>query len=84
MTNESFYAECAALLGCSHDGVPFPYQYRTRWNNRTPGQGRFEGHGIIRVFGDIVHVALTNPQIIMQGTKEEVLAKLKECVKATE
>ena len=84
MTNESFYAECAALLGCSYDGKPFPYHKRTRWNNRTPGQGRFPGHGIIRVFGSLVHVALTNPQIEMQGTKEEVLAKLRECVKSEE
>jgi hypothetical protein len=76
MTNEQFYAECAALLGTSHEGEPFQYRYRTRWNNRTPGQGRFPGKGIIRVFGNSVHVALTDPAISMVGTKAEVLDRL--------
>ncbi len=62
MTNENFYAECAAILGVEHQGSPFPYYKRTRWNNRAAGQGRFEGSGIIRVFGDNVHIALNNPQ----------------------
>ena len=78
MENESFYAECAALLGCSYDGKPFPHYKRNRWNNRAPGQGRYEGHGIIRVFGDTVHVALTQPKINMISTKEEVLARLRD------
>jgi hypothetical protein len=78
MNNDDFYRECARLLGCPYDCKPFPYKHsgRTRWNNRAAGSGRFEGHGIIRVFGDTVHVALTNPPLRMTGSKEEVLAIL--------
>lgn len=78
MTNEEFYRECARLLDCEHEGEPFKYYRRTRWNNRVPGQGRFAGHGIIRVFGDKVHVSLTNPQLWMIGSKEDVLKVLSE------
>jgi hypothetical protein len=77
MNDPDFYRECARLLGCEHDGQPFQYYKRTRWNNRKPGQGRFVGHGIIRVFGDDVHVALTAPFLNMVGSKEEVLKRLK-------
>lgn len=76
MTNEAFYRECARLLGTSYDCVPFPFRKRTRWNNRTAGSGRFPGHGIIRVFGDEVQVALTCPKLTMVGSKDEVLDRL--------
>jgi hypothetical protein len=76
MTNEDFYRECARLLGTTYDCKPVLYRYRTRWNNRAPGGGRFPGHGIIRIFGDQVHVQLTNPKLSMIGTKAEVLAAL--------
>jgi hypothetical protein len=77
MNDEQFYAECAALLGTTHDDTPFPYRKRTRWNNRTPGRGRFPGRGVIRVFGDSVHVALSSPSIHFIGTKESVLDLLR-------
>lgn len=73
MNDEQFYAECAALLGTTHEGTAFPYRKRTRWNNRTPGRGRFTGRGTIRVFGDIVHVALNNPSLHFVGSKAQVL-----------
>lgn len=76
MDNISFYEECARLLGTSYECEPFPYRKRTRWNNRAPGSGRYPGIGIIRVFGDEVHVTLHNPRLIFRGTKEEVLALL--------
>jgi hypothetical protein len=78
MTDEQFYAECAALLGSPHEGEPFRFHKRTRWNNREPGQGRFPGRGIIRSFGSTVHVALLDPAISMTGTKEEVLDRLRK------
>lgn len=56
-----FYEKCAELLGTTYDCKPFPYYKRTRWNNRAPGSGRYPGFGIIRKFGDIIHVALTHP-----------------------
>lgn len=78
MEIEEFYKECGKLLGVDHQGQPFPYYKRTRWNNRTPGQGRFPGRGIVRVFGSQVHIALTNPPIhhICQS-KEDCLVFLK-------
>lgn len=76
--NNDFYRECARLLNTTHEGQPFPYRYRTRWNNRVAGQGRFPNHGIIRIFGDMVHVALTSPTLNFVGTKEEVLARLRD------
>ncbi len=78
MTNEEFYAECAALLGVDHEGKPFTHYRRTRWNNRTPGQGRYPGCGIIRVFGSTVHIALNSPSL--SGTfssKEDALVAIR-------
>lgn len=56
-----FYERCAELLGVPHIYKPFPFRKRTRWNNRTAGNGRFEGFGLIRIFGPSVHIALTSP-----------------------
>ena len=61
MTNEDFYYKCAEILGVEYDCEPFTHYKRTRWNNRKPGHGRFEGFGIIRKFGDNYQVALTRP-----------------------
>lgn len=76
MTNQEWYREYARLLGVSYDCTPFPHCYRTRWNNRSAGSGRYAGRGIIRIFGDQVHVGLTNPELQMVGTKEEVRDRL--------
>lgn len=62
MNDEEFYGRCARILGAATDTAPFPYAHRTRWNNRSPGRGRFPDHGMIRRFGDVVHVALRNPE----------------------
>lgn len=78
MEIEEFYEHCGRLLGVGHEGQPFPYYKRTRWNNRKPGQGRFPGRGIIRVFGSQVHIALTNPALHkICDSKEECLNVLK-------
>lgn len=61
MSTEEFYNRCAELLGVEHEYLPFEYRYRTRWNNRKPGSGRYPGYGIIRKFGGQIHVALTKP-----------------------
>jgi len=82
MTNEEFYAECAALLGVPHEGQAFPYYRRTRWNNRKPGQGRYEGRGIVRVFGSMVHVALNDPLLHeVFPSKEAALEAIKNLQK---
>lgn len=84
---EAFYQEVSDLLG-----IPNTYEYNrytvggtylTRWNNRKPGNGRFEGYGIIRYFGpSVIHVAINHP-VTMSGSyssKEEVLAVLKKAL----
>lgn len=63
MNNEEFYVECAKLLKTEYNCQPFPWTHsgRTRWNNRVPGSGRYPGFGIIRCFGNQVHMALKSP-----------------------
>ncbi len=63
MNAQKFYEECASLLETTHEGEAFTLYRRTRWNNRRPGRGRFPGRGIIRVFGDTVHIALLTPRL---------------------
>jgi hypothetical protein len=74
---EDFYLTCAEILGASttyKDATPFPRWDRetgqmyipgtraTRWGGREPGNGRFPGFGIIRLFGPTnIQVCLTNP-----------------------
>lgn len=59
---EGFYEECAALLNCDEAYCKRPEGYiKNRWCNRMPGSGRFVGFGIIRAWGETVHVALTYP-----------------------
>jgi len=58
---ERFYQDCAALLKTSYEYSAYPYNTRTRWNNRAPGNGRFPGFGLIRLFGDRVHMQLRAP-----------------------
>jgi hypothetical protein len=64
MNIDEFYAECAALLGTTDECEAFPHNYRTRWNNRKPGRGRFPQYGLIRAFGVIVHIHLHHPKPI--------------------
>lgn len=77
-----FYRECAEILGTSYDCEGFPYRYRTRWNNRAPGNGRFPGYGLIRLFGDQVQIALHHPVKLQQNvsTRTEALRILKEAL----
>jgi hypothetical protein len=61
MDDATFYGACAAILGTTYDCTPFTGRVRTRWNNRRPGGGRFPEFGLIRLFGDHVHVAIHAP-----------------------
>lgn len=77
--NEEFYEEVATILDTQHHSNPFPYRYRTRWNNRAAGSGRFAGRGIVRCFGDQVHIALVEPNINkICSSKQEALELLRE------
>lgn len=59
-----------------------PYKIATRasrWGGREPGNGRFPGRGLIRVFGAQIHVSLSNPP--MNGifnSMEDALAGLEK------
>lgn len=59
-----FYRRCAELLCVPDTYKPFPYMFRTRWNNRTAGNGRYVGFGLIRLFGTTVHMSLYHPEKI--------------------
>jgi hypothetical protein len=59
--NMDFYKKCAKIIGVDSSGDKFPYRNRTRWNNRTPGRGRFQDIGLIRKFGDKIHICLRSP-----------------------
>lgn len=84
---EAFYQDVSDLLGIESNYVYQPHTlggtYRTRWNNRKPGNGRFEGYGLIRFFGpNVIHVAINNP-VTITGTfesKAAVLAALKKAL----
>lgn len=88
---EAFYRDVSDLLGIESNYEYNPNTlggaYRTRWNNRKPGNGRFEGYGIIRFFGaSCIHVAINHPVTITGtfGSKEEVLATLKKALDEAE
>lgn len=82
MTDEEFYGKCAEILGTAYECRPHPYGYRSRWNNRQPGSGRFPDHGIIRLFGDHVQIALRAPVTISRNIegREAAIAFLSETI----
>ena len=76
---QGFYQRCAELLGVQTTYRKFPFRKRTRWNNRTAGNGRFEGRGTVRLFGNSVHISLRNPAINKWfGSPEAALKFLEE------
>ena len=76
MLVERFYQKCGELLGMTYtagapqklglyrDGSQRQSTNASRWGGREPGSGRFPGYGIIRVFGNKVHVALHTPDTV--------------------
>lgn len=60
----AFYQACAELLCVPHEYRPFPPRKRNRWTNREAGNGRFPGHGCVRMFGEgCIHVMLSKPRL---------------------
>ncbi|HYD87562.1 MAG TPA: hypothetical protein VEA80_08820 [Vitreimonas sp.] len=82
VVEQGFYQACAELLGAEHDYRPFPFRRRTRWNNRAAGNGRFPGFGVIRIFGDRVHMQLRAPAAVNRwfASQAEALAHLRALV----
>lgn len=75
---QEFYQACAKLLGAEHEYQPYPYRRRNRWNNRRPGNGRFPGFGVIRLYGDRAHIQLRAPvRMSLWCSHEEALEFLK-------
>ena len=83
MSVEGFHQRCAELLCAEHVYKKFPYKYGTRWNNRTPGNGRYVGKGMVRCFGSKVHVSLRAPIQTNRwfNSKEEALAFFEDLAK---
>ncbi len=94
MEDSEFYKACEDILGVKTEykeekiqtkfsretGEEYAQQTRaTRWGGREPGNGRFPGCGLIRIFGNQIQVALKNPSICgIFNSHEDVLEALKE------
>jgi hypothetical protein len=76
MDQETFYEQCARLLGTQYERHEIRQSqerlrwdgsignnYRNRWNNRYAGNGRYPGRGIVRHFGRVIQVALYDPPL---------------------
>ena len=82
--DRAFYDACAKLLGVEHDFRPFRYGKRSRWNNRKPGSGRFPGRGLVRAFGNHVHLSLYRPRPINRlfDSRKDALRCLEELTRS--
>jgi hypothetical protein len=86
MTHEEFYLRCAEITGVDHEQTIRSIWYRrNRWNDRKAGNGRFEGIGVIRHYGAVIHIALTHPvfENSQHTTAESALARLEEIFKSS-
>jgi hypothetical protein len=100
MTKKEFYAACAAILGVGHRYVdrspPTRFAPRSltshrpptrasRWGDREPGNGRFQGFGLARMFAaDRVQLVLARPVSINRtfNSPEAAIAFLRAMLKA--
>jgi len=81
---ELFYEACGGILGTIHN-YKQPVSRITRWNNRSAGNGRYEGFGLIRFFGpNKIHIALNHPERVNKtcSSKDEVFTLLHEVMTA--
>jgi len=90
MSVEQFYQDVADLLGVDssyrYNKFTVGGTYLTRWNNRKPGNGRFEGFGLVRFFGpESIHVAINKPVYHnkVYASAEEALEGLKKALDAS-
>jgi hypothetical protein len=84
---QGFYENCAKLLNnAEHTYKPFTDgAKRTRWNNRSAGNGRYPGNGIVRMFGpNCISVALLKPKLSGTFTSPDAaLAAIKSAMETT-
>lgn len=96
MKIDEFYEECGKILGVSTEykeqklynkfdretGQKYKVPTRgNRWGGREPGNGRFPKRGLIRVFGNSIHIALHTPKLNgLYNSFDEALIALNEAV----
>ena len=94
---KDFYDKVADILGVEHEYNTFndkiikPFDRfgnprttnKNRWNGREPGNGRFQGFGIIRNYGTVIHVTLNHPQSVNKifDKEDDVLEFLMDLIK---
>lgn len=77
ITSEIFYENCSKILNLEHTHIE-PVQYRNRWNNRKPGNGRYTGYGLIRFYNnEFIHVQFASKGSGIFKSPEEVYEFLK-------
>lgn len=84
---QQFYRSCAELLGVEGGYRPRRFAQANRWNNRAPGNGRFPGFGLIRMFGPRhIQLSLRRPRKINAtcSSAEEALSLLQGALGTTE
>ena len=75
MNNLEFYKRCAEILDQPFVDKTFKHYKKTRWNNRKPGNGNYPGFGLIKVYGNMVHIT-THRYNKLFNSKELALAWL--------
>jgi hypothetical protein len=86
MNKADFYLRCAEIMDAEHELIiRSPFFRRNRWNNREAGSGRFPGIGIVRHFGDAIHIAIHHPVefTAVYDDPEDALAALEAIFKET-
>jgi hypothetical protein len=65
MADEEFYRKVADILGVHYAHIePASGNTSKRWGPRRPGNGRFPGHGIVRMFSPTdIHIAMNHPPV---------------------
>lgn len=71
---QDFYARCAEILNIDHE-YKTQFKYKTRWNARVIGNGRYPGFGVITPFGPFIRVMCRKGTFTFE-TYEEVYAFL--------
>lgn len=84
MEEKQFYEEIGKLLEQDHQFIPRSRK-RTRWFPRYPGNGRFEGHGIVRWYNsESIFMNFRDPQLMgSYASPEAAIAALRGALDAT-
>lgn len=72
----AFYAECEEILGVDH-AFKERFERLNRWNHRMPGNGRFPGYGLVRLYSSgTVHISFARHNRVYQS-REAALEALR-------